>query len=344
MTFEETKWVWMDGACVPWAKATTHVSAHALHYGSGVFEGMRCYETTGGPAVFRLDAHLDRLYSSAEVYGIEIPYRRKELAEAVCELVRRNGFSSCYVRPICYLGSHSLGVHPRDCPVEVVILAWPWAPYLGAEGLKKGVRVTVSPWRKFQSRMMPTTAKACGQYLNSMLAVRDAVSRGYAEALLLDADGHLAEGSGENLFVVRDRRLLTNDERHSILLGITRDAVLRIARDLDYSVEVRALHLEDLLSADEAFFTGTAAEVTPIREVDGTVVGCGACGPVTEEIQQVFFAATQGRDSRYKDWLYPIYFSADRNQPSITSDYSLSPGPGLAGEARATGDDRPRVK
>lgn len=306
MTFAESKWVWMDGKVIPWRNATTHVSAHALHYGSGVFEGMRCYETTDGPAVFRLDAHLDRLYASAEIYGIVIGYTREELTEAVCEVIRRNGFSSCYVRPICYLGSDSLGVHPGNCPVEVVILAWPWSSYLGAEGLERGVCVTVSPWRKFESRMMPTTAKACGQYLNSMLAVRDAISRGFAEALLLDANGFVAEGSGENLFLVRDGYLLTNDERHSILLGITRDAVLRIARDLDYRVEIRALHLEDLLSADEAFFTGTAAEVTPIREVDGTEIGGGVPGPATNEIQRVFFAATSGRDLRYKDWLSPV--------------------------------------
>lgn len=311
MTFDESKWVWMDGRVIPWHNATTHVSAHALHYGSGVFEGMRCYETTDGPAVFRLDAHLDRLYASAEIYGITIPYTREELINGVSEIVRLNNFRSCYVRPICYLGSGSLGVHPGDNPVEVVILAWPWAPYLGAEGLKEGVRVTVSPWRKFQSRMMPTTAKACGQYLNSMLAVRDAVSRGYAEALLLDAEGHLAEGSGENLFIVRDGQLLTNDERHSILLGITREAVLRIASDLRYQVEVRALELEDLLSADEAFFTGTAAEVTPIREVDGTPIGKHTPGLVTKEIQRVFFAATSGRDQRYQDWLHPIDSETD---------------------------------
>lgn len=306
MTFDESKWVWMNGEIVPWASATTHVSTHALHYGSGVFEGMRCYETDEGPAVFRLDAHLDRLYTSAEVYGLKIPYSREELTEAVCEVIRRNGFSSCYVRPICYYGSGSLGVHPRNCPVETVILAWPWAPYLGAEGVERGVRVTVSPWRKFQSRMMPTTAKACGQYLNSMLAVRDAVARGYAEALLLDADGHVAEGSGENLFIVRDGKLLTNDERHSILMGITRGAVIEIADDLGHIVEVGELHLEDLLSADEAFFTGTAAEVTPVREVDGQPIGSGARGKVTEEIQHVFNAATRGRQPKYKDWLYPV--------------------------------------
>ena len=248
MSFDDSKWVWMNGRAIPWQNATTHVSAHALHYGSGVFEGIRCYETTDGAAVFRLDAHLDRLYRSAEIYGITIPYTREELAGGVNEIVRLNNFRSCYVRPICYLGSGSLAVHPGNNPVEVVILAWPWAPYLGVEGLKHGVRVTVSPWRKFQSRMMPTTAKACGQYLNSMLAVRDAVSRGYAEALLLDAEGHLAEGSGENLFIVRDGQLLTNDERHSILPGITREAVIKIAIDLGYQVQTGVLDLEDLVS------------------------------------------------------------------------------------------------
>jgi len=303
MTFAETKWVWMNGQAVPWHNATTHVSAHALHYGSGVFEGMRCYETEDGAAIFRLKAHLDRLYESAEVHGITIPFTQEELTAGICETIQLNGFKSCYVRPICYLGSGSLGLHPGNNPVEVVILTWPWAAYLGAEGLKQGVRVTVSPWRKFESRMMPTTAKACGQYLNSILAVRDAVSRGFAEALLLDADGHLAEGSGENLFIVRDGQLLTNDERHSILMGVTRDAILRIAEDLGHRVEVRALELDDLLSAEEAFFTGTAAEVTPIREVDGSVIGKSTPGPVTEEIQEVFFAATAGRDPRYADWL-----------------------------------------
>ena len=306
MAFEESKWVWMDGDLIPWLNATTHVSAHALHYGSGIFEGIRCYETAHGPALFRLDAHLERLYRSAEVYGIEIPFSQEQLAAGIRDVVRRNGFGSCYVRPICYYGSGSLGVHPRGCPVEVVVLAWPWAAYLGQEGLEQGVRVTVSPWRKFHARMMPTTAKACGQYLNSILAVRDAVERGYAEALLLDADGRLAEGSGENLFIVRGRRLVTNDERHSILLGITRDAVIRIARDLGYTVEVGELFLEDLLSADEAFFTGTAAEVTPISEVDGQPIGRGSRGPVTEEIQRIFFAATEGRHPAYQDWLHPI--------------------------------------
>lgn len=296
----------MNGCVVPWHSATLHVSAHALHYGSGVFEGIRCYDTAKGPAVFRLDAHLDRLYASAEVYGLKIPYRKEELTAAVCQVIQRNNFSSCYIRPICYFGSGSLNLNPRNCPVEVGVLAWPWAAYLGAVGMEHGVRVTVSPWRKFDSQMMPTTAKACGQYLNSILAVSDAVGRGYAEALLLDLNGYLTEGSGENLFIVKDGRLITNDDRHSILLGITRDSVIQIARDLGYAIEVKALTLQDLLTADEAFFTGTAAEVTPISEVDHTPIGIGIRGPITREVQNTFFNATSGQDARYSHWLYLV--------------------------------------
>src|SRR5215216_2341647 len=296
----------MNGEIVDWCQATVHVSAHGLHYGSGVFEGMRCYLTDHGPAVFRLDAHLDRLYSSAALYGIAIPFSMEEIEEAIRETIRRNGFGSCYVRPICYYGSSSLGVHPRHCPVEVAILTWPWAAYLGDDGLESGVRVTVSSWEKFHSTMMPTIAKACGGYINSMLAVREAMGLGYDEALLLDASGNIAEGSGENLFLVREGRLLTNDERSSILLGVTRDAVITIARDFGYAVDVGTLRLEDMYSADEAFFTGTAAEVTPIREVDGAQIGKGSRGPVTQRIQQAFFDATSGRDERYRNWLHLV--------------------------------------
>ncbi len=306
MSFEQTKWVWMNGTVVPWANATVHVSVHALHYGSGVFEGLRCYETKDGPAIFRLDAHLERLYASAKVYDIEIPYSREELADAICGVISRNEFTSCYVRPICFYGSNGLGLDPRNCPVQVVILAWPWGPYLGSEELEGSVRVTVSPWLKFQSQMMPTTAKACGQYLNSILAVRDAVTRGYDEALLLNAQGYIAEGPGENLFIVRDGRLHTNDESQSILMGITREAVIEIAGDLGYQVETRAVRLDELLNADEAFFTGTATELAPIREVDGRGIGNGNRGPITRKIQKTFFAATQGRDLRYAHWLHLV--------------------------------------
>ena len=303
MAFEQSKWVWMNGRLIEWQSATVHVSAHALHYGSGVFEGIRCYETLDGPAVFRLAEHLTRLYESAALYGMEIPFSPADLAQAVCQLIEQNEFLSCYVRPICFYGSESLGLHPRNCPVEVVIFAWPWAPYLGSEGLEQGVRLTVSPWRKFHSNMLPTTAKACGQYLNSILAIRDAVARGYDEALLLDRDGYLAEGSGENLFIVRDGKLFTNDEQDSILLGITRDSVIQIARDLGYVVEIAALRLKHLQAADEAFLTGTAAEVTPVREIDGVVISDGVPGRVTTEIQRVFFDAVAGRDEKYKHWV-----------------------------------------
>ncbi|MCI0488246.1 MAG: branched-chain amino acid transaminase, partial [Blastocatellia bacterium] len=304
MSFNQANWVWMNGRFCRWNEATVNVSAHALHYGSGIFEGLRCYETSDGPAVFRMDAHLDRLQDSAAVYGMEIPYTREEIAEIISEVIRRNEFDSCYIRPIIFFGSGSLGLHPMNCPVEMAILAWPWSPLLGTQSLVTGVRVTVSSWTKFHSSMMPATAKACGQYLNSILAVREAVSRGYDEALLLDAEGCLAEGPGENLFIVRGDSLYTNDERSSLLLGITRASAIEIARNLDCRVEIQALTLEDLLSADEAFFTGTAAEVTPIREVDGKPIGSGERGPVTEKIQRDFFAATSGRDPRYRDWLH----------------------------------------
>ena len=228
------------------------------------------------------------------------------MTEAIEELVRVHEFESCYLRPLCYFGSSSLSVHPAKCPVEVVVLAWPWAPYLGAVGLEEGVRVTVSPWKKFHSEMMPTTAKACGQYLNSILAVRDAFKRGFDEALLLNSEGHLAEGSGENLFIVHDGELITNDERDSILMGITRDAVIRIGSDLGHRVVTRAMTLEDLLGADEAFFTGTAAEVTPIREVDGVTINGGRRGPVTDQIQRVFFSAVAGREEQYSEWRHLV--------------------------------------
>ena len=306
MSFENVQWVWMNGQCLPWKNATVHVSAHALHYGSGVFEGIRCYDTVEGPAAFRLEAHLDRLFASAAAYRMPIPYTKEDLARAVSETILRNGFTDCYVRPICYRGSSGLSVHPRSCPVELVILVWPWGKYLGDEATEKGARITVSPWRKFHSQMMPATAKACGQYVNSIIAVQDAAERGFDEALLLNADGNIAEGSGENIFLVQDGRLITNGEADSILLGITRDCVLQFARDLGYQIEIKPLPLESLLQSDEAFFTGTAAEVVPVCEVDGQHIGNGKRGPVTQVIQKLFSDATSGRDARYRNWLHPV--------------------------------------
>ena len=304
MSFDQAKWVWSNGRLVAWDNAVVHLSTHTLHLGSGVFESIRCYETDNGLSVFRLDAHLQRLHESAAVYGIDIPYTNEELTEAVDQVIRQNGLSTCYLRVLCYHGSGSLGVLPRNCPIELTILAWSLGAYLGSQGLEEGVRITISRWVKFNSRMMPTTAKASGQYLNSLLALRDAVDNGYDEAILLNDEGTIAEGTGENLFIVKDGRVFTNDERSSILLGITRDAIIRIANDLGYPVEIGSIKVEDLLTADEAFFTGTAAEVTPIREVDGKQIGDRARGPITEKIQQVFFGATSGREPKYRHWLH----------------------------------------
>lgn len=313
MSFDQCKWAWSNGRLVAWDDASVHISTHTLHLGSGVFEAIRCYDTDNGPSVFRLDAHLKRLYASASVYGIEIPYTPEELTQAVDEIILQNGLSTCYLRILCYHGSGSLGVFPRNCPIELTILAWPLGAYLGSQGLEQGVRVTISRWVKFHSRMMPTTAKACGQYLNSLLALREALEKGYEEAILLNEGGTIAEGTGENLFIVRGGSVLTNDEQSSILLGITRDAVIRIANDLGYPVAIGPIHVEDLLTADEAFFTGTAAEVTPVREVDGKQIGTQARGPITENIQKVFFAATSGREPKYNHWLHWV------KQPAVAA-------------------------
>jgi branched-chain amino acid aminotransferase len=304
--FEQTKWVWMNGQFVLWSEATVHASAHTLHYGSGVFEGIRCYETDQGPALFRLDEHLDRLVFSASVYGMSISYTKQDLQDAIDETVARNEFASCYVRPICYHGTGGLSLDPKTCPVEFVILAWPWGKYLGDEAVLSGVRLTVSSWTRLHSGMIPTSAKACGQYVNSILAAREAHQRGYDEALMLDASGHIAEGSGENLFIVKSGEIITNDETSSILPGITRDSVLQIARDSGIPVNIRPLSAKDLLEADEAFLTGTAAEISPVAEVDGNRIGNRHPAPVTTEIQNRFFDAVTGRDPRYHRWLHYV--------------------------------------
>jgi branched-chain amino acid aminotransferase len=306
MSFDDAKWVWMNGRFFPWNEATIHVSAHALHYGSGVFEGVRCYHTPEGPALFRVNDHIERFFSSAQTHGMKIPYATEQLTEAMAELIRRNGFSDCYVRPICFRGSRALSVDPKSCPIETAILAWPWAPMHGAESIHRGVRVCISPWKKFHSGMMPTTAKASGQYVNSILALRDALEQGYDEAILLDVDGYLAEAASENLFLVRDGALWTNDERYSILLGITRDSIIQIARDLGYRVTVAGLTVEDLRAAEEVFLTGTAAEVVPVCQVDGTQVGDGQCGAITKHIQDQFRKIVSGKNASYSKWLHLI--------------------------------------
>lgn len=306
MSLRDARWAWINGECVPWEKATVHVSTHALHYGSGVFEGIRCYQSDRGPVLFRLDAHLERLWSSAQAYGMKIPYSAEALVEAISELINLHEFSSCYVRPLCFRGTHDLKVDPDDCPIEMIILAWPWGPLHGSTALSGGVRVCISHRKKFHSNMMPATAKASGQYINSILAIREAKADGYDEPLLLNIDGYLSEAASENIFVIQDGKLLTNDDRDSILLGITRDSVIQIARDLGYEVEITRLSVSDLLNSQESFLTGTAAEVVPICEVDGKPIGSGQCGPITAHIQKEYMQIVSGRHPGYMHWLQPV--------------------------------------
>lgn len=289
---------------LPFDEAKIHSTAFGLHYGTGIFEGIRCYETAQGPAIFRLKEHMDRFYASAAVYQLKIDYSPEELNQAICETILRNGFKNCYIRPTAYFDSGNLGIR-SICPTGINILTWEW-PNDFSDKQANGMRVTVSPYRKFHSSMIPTTAKATGNYLNSILAVREAAARGFDEAVLLDMHGNLAEGAVENIFLIKDGKLLTNDQNSSILLGITRDSAIQIARHLGYEVEIRVLKFDELLSADEVFLTGTAIEITPVREVDGKAIGNGARGPITEQIQKTFFEIVAGRKPEFKQWLYPV--------------------------------------
>ncbi len=303
MPITEVETIWMNGELVPWHEAKVHVLSHALHYGSGVFEGIRAYETAGGPAVWHLDAHLDRMYTSAGIYFMEIPYSRDELIEAVKETIRANGMQSCYIRPIAFRGYGEMGVSPLANRIDVSIAVWPWGAYLGEEALEQGVRVKISSWRRHDQNSLPSSAKATGGYLGSILAKIDATKAGYDEAVLLNAGGQVTEGSGENIFVVEGGTIVTPHTGHGCLAGVTRSAVMTIARDLGYPVVEQELVRTDLYTADEVFFTGTAAEITPIREVDDRLIGAGHRGPVTKELQDTFFAATKGDDPRYVGWL-----------------------------------------
>lgn len=303
MPLADCKFVWKNGKIVPWQQATVHVSCHGLHYGTGVFEGMRCYDTPSGPAVFRLGSHIDRWFASARAYGMVWPYSRHDLTRAVLEVIRVNQFRDCYIRPIAFYGSHTLRINPKGCPMEMAILAWPWGTCLTDDAFVSGIDVCISAWQKFSSQAIPAGAKACGQYLNSVLAAQDAAVRGFGGALLLDEAGNLTAGSGENLFVVRRDRLFTNDQRSPALLGVTRDSLIRIAVDLGMDVFLRNLELDDLMEADEAFLTGTAAEITPIAAVNMRPIGQGTRGPITGKLQEAYRKVVSGRTSQYQDWL-----------------------------------------
>jgi branched-chain amino acid aminotransferase len=301
MGFTPTDFIWFNGALVPWGDAKVHVLAHGLHYGTGVFEGMRCYPTADGPAVFRLDAHLERMVKSAELYELPIPYSKEALADATLELIRANRLESAYIRPLAFFGAATLSVWTKDCPVEVMIAAFPTGSYHA--NAAQGVRVTISSIRKFDNAAIPAWGKACGQYINSVRAVQEAQRRGFDEALLLNSHGQIAEGSGENLFVVKDGAIVTNDIDASILMGVTRASILEIARDLGVPTRVSPISVEDVLNADELFFSGTAVEVTLIREVDGRVIHNGAVGPITQRIQETFNQAVRGQLPQYRRWL-----------------------------------------
>jgi branched-chain amino acid aminotransferase len=298
---QATEKIWMNGELVDWADAKVHVGAHGLHYGSGVFEGIRCYETEAGPAVFRLTDHLARLHRSAELLHMEIPYSVEELRSATHELISLNGLADCYIRPIAFYGFGELGVHPGTNPVDVVLMTWRWGAYLGEDALEKGIRAKVSSWKRVGPNTIPHVSKATGIYLNSMLAVIEATRAGYDEAILLTDDGRVADGSGENIFVVKDEIIITPDLSVSILPGITRETVMEIAQALGYAVQERGMIRSDLYLADELFMCGTAAEVTPVRSVDDHEIGDP--GPVTRAIQDVFFDVVRGRDERWSRWL-----------------------------------------
>src|SRR5919201_877888 len=293
--------IWMNGELVDWVDAKIHVGTHGLHYGSGVFEGIRAYETERGSAVFRLTDHLQRLHNSAQLLYMELPYSIAELKNACIELLATNGRAECYLRPIAFYGYGELGVSATGNPVDVVIMSWPWGAYLGEEGQKSGIRAKVSSWKRVGANVIPHVSKATGIYLNSMLAVMEANRAGYEEAILLTDDGFIADGSGENVFIVRDGTIYTPDLSASILPGITRDTVIQIAQDLGYTVVEKSLIRTDLYLADEVFMTGTAAEVTPIREVDDQTIG--PPGPVTLELQRNYLDTVRGKSERWAHWL-----------------------------------------
>jgi branched-chain amino acid aminotransferase len=307
MPFEEVKKVWMNGKLVDFADAKIHVFTHALHYGSGLFEGIRSYVTNDGPAIFRLDDHTRRLFDSCKIYRMEIPFSYEDIKQACLDIVAANEFEDCYIRPVVYRGFHSLGVFPAACPVDVVIGAWRWGKYLGPEALEQGVDVCVSSWNRMAPNTFPALAKATGNYMNSILIRQEAAIDGYAEGIALDVNGYVSEGSGENIFVVRGGKIYTPPIGASILNGITRDTVVRLARDLGFEVIESLIPRESLYIADEVFFSGTAAEVTPIRSIDRITIGAGRRGPVTERVQKEFFAYIRGEVADRHHWLTPVY-------------------------------------
>ncbi len=306
MAMTKSEKIWMNGQFVAWDDAKVHVLAHVLHYGSSVFEGIRCYATRQGPAIFRLGEHLERLAYSAKIYRMKVPFSTEQIERACIETVAVNGLKECYIRPLVWRGYAHVGVNPVGTPIEVMVAAYPWGKYLGDDALTKGVSVKVGTWARMAPNTLPAMAKAGGNYLNSQLLKLEAVEDGYAEAIALDVNGYVSEGSGENLFLVHKGELVTPPLHHSILAGITRASVLQLARELGYTVREMAIPRELLYVADEAFFTGTAVEVTPVTAVDRLPVGNGDVGPVTQAIQQAFFGIVKGDIPDRHGWLTPV--------------------------------------
>jgi branched-chain amino acid aminotransferase len=298
--------IWMNGEFVAWEDAKVHVLTHGLHYGTGVFEGIRCYDTEIGPAVFRHRDHIDRLYKSAELYYMPIPYTPEQIRQATLELIGKNGMRSCYIRPIAYRGYGTMGLFPLDAPVDVTIAVWEWGAYLGDEGTRNGIRAKVSSWRRISNDSLIPHAKASGQYLNSILAKIESHKAGYEEAILLDDHGFVCEGSGENIYAVRDGVIITPPQTAGILDGINRKAIIQIARDLGFEVVERDIARAELYLAEEVFLTCTAAELVPVREVDDHAVGTGKPGEITKAVQSAFHDALYGRTERYREWLDPV--------------------------------------
>lgn len=294
--------IWKDGELVEWRDANTHILTHTLHYGMGVFEGIRAYETARGPAIFRLKEHIRRLFNSAKIFQLEIPFDEKAVSNSCVEVIRANEYDSCYLRPLVWIGSDFLSIAAKNNKIHVATAAWPMGSYLGEEGMEKGIRVKTSSFTRHHVNISMVRAKACGYYINSILANREVTSLGFDEALLLDTEGYVSEGAGENIFMVRDGVIYTPDLA-SCLDGITRDSVMVIARDLGLEIREKRITRDELYCCDEAFFTGTAAEVTPIRELDGRTIGAGSRGPITQQIQEIYFSAVRGTNEKYAHWL-----------------------------------------
>jgi len=306
MPMNKSDYIWFDGEFVPWDEAKVHVLSHALHYGSSIFEGIRCYDTANGPAVFCLSQHVKRLFNSAKIYRMELPYLPDQVSQAILQTIAKNKLRSCYIRPLAFRGYSELGVEPRNCPVHLVIAVWEWGAYLGKEALEQGVDVGVSSWRRMAPDTFPAAAKAGGHYTNSQLIRMEAAELGYAEGIALDVYGYVSEGSGENIFVVHDGVIYTPPLSASILGGITRSCVITLARDLGYEVREALISREQLYVADEIFFTGTAAEITPIRSVDHIVIGPGRRGPITTKLQSEFFKIVSGQVPDRHHWLTSV--------------------------------------